>query len=81
MMVIFGITMLFFAAPEQAVAPARPAKSERQKMRCVTYNEIGSLAKIVKRCHTIEEWRKISEAAQGDLSELTKPSLASTNGN
>lgn len=77
---ILSIALLMMAAPEQPSTATQPAKDPRQKMRCIRYTEIGSLAKTVKRCHTMEEWQKIRETAQGDLLEVTKPSLASSNG-
>jgi hypothetical protein len=54
------------ATPSPAAAsPVAPATDDPgNKMRCKRYTETGSLAHIVKECHTVKEWHDLAENAR-----------------
>lgn len=55
---------LLAAGTQGATPPAVTAAAEPEKMICRKYDEIGSLVKKKRVCHTRADWRRIDDASR-----------------
>jgi hypothetical protein len=71
MLSAFMMSIAAVAAQAAPVAPAaataRAAVSPDDKIRCKRYTETGSLAHVVKECHTARDWREIEANARRNV--------------
>jgi hypothetical protein len=60
--------------------PAKPAV-DPDKIRCRSYTETGSLAHVVRECHTNADWHLIAERHRQNLDGYRDPVNAARNPN
>jgi hypothetical protein len=69
------------AAPAAAAAPtATAAVSPDDKIRCKRYTETGSLAHVIKECHTARDWREIEANARRNATRYMDDSAIHSGG-
>ncbi len=66
------VTLVLAAATAAAPAPAAPV-DPLERVRCVRESVTGSLALTRKVCHTIREWKRITDDAQAEARRMTQP--------
>lgn len=64
-----GIAVLLAATSTAASAEVKPAEAP-EKMICRKYDEVGSLVKKKRVCHTRADWRRIDDASRRGVQEI-----------
>ncbi len=69
-------TAIVLALSSATAAPTSPtpvSADPLDKVKCVRENVTGSLVSTRKVCHTIREWRRISDDAQDETRRIRQP--------
>ena len=69
------LSMLAAATVAAAAGPVTVPADPLEKVQCVREEVTGSLVVTRKVCHTVREWRNISDNAQNEARRLTQPSV------
>ena len=75
-----GVAILLGATPTAASPTYTPA-AEPEKMICRKYDEIGSLVKKKRVCHTRADWRRIDDASRRGVQDIQDARNGTNTGN
>lgn len=68
-----AIALAFSSAAAAPATATTVSPDPLDKVKCVRENVTGSLVSTRKVCHTIREWRRISDDAQDESRRIRQP--------
>ncbi|MGI4732438.1 MAG: hypothetical protein ACRYFW_11910 [Janthinobacterium lividum] len=78
-MVLMFLVSLASATPLAAQTAPKPAAAS-DKTKCKSHVETGTLAKMVRECHTPAEWQRMAEQQRGSVEAYRQAAASSRSG-